>query len=109
MRIPGANHLDRRRTLRPCDYLEDPDHFGRDGVAVFRVPPGGDAVSARIATLQHELVRDWRWERRPTSGEIRRLFGISRQTWSRITLGQRWAGETGLAALHASWRRRHAG
>lgn len=106
--IPGANHLDRRRTLLPRDYLDEPDLFGRSGTAVVRLPPGGDEVSARIAAIQHDLVRDWRVEHRPSSGEIRRLYGMSRQTWSRITLGERWAGETGLAVLHASWRRRRA-
>lgn len=67
----------------------------------FVVPPEGDPISARIAHLQHVLV--CRWRATGISGAaIARRWGVSRQTVSRTTLGERWAGETVLAALLAS-------
>jgi hypothetical protein len=100
VRIPGGNHVDRRRSLLPRDYLVEPDAFGQGRPVTVRVPPGGDEVSARIALLQHELVRRWRQSPEVASGAaIGRRYGFSRQTWSRTALGQRWMGEAVLAGL----------
>src|SRR5918994_1810788 len=100
---PGANHIDRRRRLRPRDYLSDPHAFGRQVNVMWRVPPGGDAVSAAVARGQHQLVLDWRAARpRRVGSRDARVFGISSSTWSSSGLGQRWMGETVMAAvLHA--------
>jgi hypothetical protein len=104
MRRPGANHLDRQRKLTPRDYFDDPNRFGRIRHLAGRVPPGGDPVSARVAALQHRLV--WAWQargRKPSTSELGGLFGFSKSTWSRVILGQRWMGETIMAALlHAA-------
>lgn len=105
MRVPGGNHVDRRRKLLPRDYLSDPHRFGRSLDVRIVVPPGGDGLSAVIACVQHMFV--WHWievaRRHPRSGEIHAVFGLSRQTWNRITLGQRWAGETGFVTLLCCW------
>jgi hypothetical protein len=100
---PGANHIDRRRRLRPRDYLADPHAFGRQADVIFRVPPGGDAVSAAVARVQHQLVLDWRAARpRRMGSRDARVFRISSSTWSSSVLGERWMGETVMAAvLHA--------
>ncbi|MGK5111674.1 hypothetical protein [Geodermatophilus sp. CPCC 205506] len=100
---PGANHIDRRRRLRPRDYLSDPHAFGRQADVIFRVPPGGDAVSAAVARVQHQLVLDWRAARpRRMGSRDARVFRISSSTWSSSVLGERWMGETVMAAvLHA--------
>lgn len=99
MQIPGGNHLDRSRQLLPRDYLaDDPFAFGRDPSARIHVPEHGDPRWARVAALEHRLMLQWR--RSPRSGaEMARLWGCSRQTWSRTVLGERWAGELLLAAL----------
>lgn len=70
----------------------------------FRVPPGGDELSMRIALEQHRLVCAWHGGgRRPTVAALGRRFGISKQTFSKTARGARWAGETVLAALsHAT-------
>ena len=102
MIIPGGNHIDRRRTLTPREYLIDPHRFGVGRRTPFHVPypPGGDPVSAKIARLQHELVLAWR-ATRPSGAGSRdaRAFGISTSTWSRTVLGERWMGETVMAAV----------
>jgi hypothetical protein len=70
-------------------------------------PPGGDAVSARIALLQHELVAAWRGRgQTPSGAELGRRFGFSRQTFSRAVLGERWMGEAVQAALVSVTRHR---
>lgn len=100
MRRPGGNHLDRRRRLLPRDYLARPDGFGLDCHPAFVVPADGDATSAAVAQLQHELVLQWRDRGgRPSGASMGRRFGFSKQTWSRTVLGQRWMGETVLTAL----------
>ena len=102
MIIPGGNHIDRRRTLTPREYLIDPHRFGVDRSTAFRVPypPGGDPVSAKIARLQHELVLAWRTTRPSGAGSRdARAFGISTSTWSRTLLGERWMGETVMSAV----------
>jgi hypothetical protein len=97
---PGGNHVDRRRLLLPRDYLADPAGFGQDRPARLRTPPDGDAPSARIAWLQHQLVAAWRRQGcKPSGAALGRAFGFSRQTISRSALGQRWMGEAVLAAL----------
>src|SRR3712207_6028403 len=97
---PGANHVDRRRRLRPREYLHDPHAFGRHVNASFHVPPGGDAVSAAVARVQHELLLWWRAARpRRVGSRDARAFGISSSTWSSSVLGERWMGETVMAAV----------
>lgn len=97
----NGRHLDARRRLRPRDYLTDPWAFGlRPATAT--VPDDGDDISCQIAILQHRLVRAWRASG-TRSGVLCERFGISRQVWSLTTRGERWAGETVLAALvHAA-------
>lgn len=100
MRRPGANHLDKKRRLLPRDYLDPPWAFGRDVGARVRVPPGGDAVSGAIASIQHQLVVAWRRGGcRPTGAALGRRFGFSKQTFSKTVLGERWMGETLMAAV----------
>jgi hypothetical protein len=97
---PGANHIDRRRRLRPRDYLWRPHEFGHDPSALFRMPLGGDPVSQVVARVQHHLVIAYR-AAGPTGSGSRdaRLFGISTSTWSRSMIGERWLGETVMAAV----------
>jgi hypothetical protein len=103
VRIPGGNHVDRRRQLLPRDYLTEPDAFGRARPVPRTMPAGGDPVSAEIAWVQHSLVAAWRrGGSRPTGAALGRRFGFSRQTFSRTVLGQRWMGEAVQAALVAS-------
>ncbi|MCU1690734.1 MAG: hypothetical protein JWN20_2662 [Jatrophihabitantaceae bacterium] len=97
---PGGNHVDRRRKLTPREYLTNPHGFGRETQAQFLVPPGGDGVSAEIARVQHALVLAWRSARPAGSGsQDARAFGVSPSTWSRSVLGERWLGETVMAAV----------
>jgi hypothetical protein len=99
MRSVQRTPLDRRRRLRPRDYVADPYLFGLEPCAAV-LPEDGDVASQQIALVQHQLVLAWRRAgRRPRSGAICQRFGISPSTWSRITLGQSWATGTGLAAL----------
>jgi hypothetical protein len=102
--IPGGNHLDRRRTLTPRDYLADPWAFGSHHTTP-ATPAGGDKFSARVAWLQHHLVLAWRQAgQRPSGAALGRRFGFSRQVWSRSATGHRWMGETVMAAvLDALW------
>lgn len=99
VRTPGWNRLDRALLpLAPFDYVTDRHVFGR-GDARFTIPDGGTELALRVARRQHLLVADWLQHRRPTTGRIAEMYGISKQTWSRITLGERWAGQVGLQAL----------
>jgi hypothetical protein len=53
-----------------------------------------------VAPLQHALARErTRRGRQPTAAEVCRRYGISKQVWSRVVLGHRWAGETAFAVL----------
>jgi len=106
--IPGGNQLDRRRHgLRPCDYLSDPALFGSVRPVARVVPAGGDEPASRVAWVQHRLVVQWRQcPGRRSGAAIAREFGFSRQTWSRTTLGERWAGQTVLTALLLALDRR---
>lgn len=100
MRRPGANHLDRRRRLLPRDYLDPPEAFGLRDPIRWVVPADGDGTSQRVARVEHRLVVAWRLgDHRPSGPEMGRRFGFSRQTWSRCMLGERWMGETVLAAV----------
>lgn len=99
VRRSSATHIDLRRKLLPRQYLDRPDAFGRDVSVRWVVPAGGDEVSLRVARLQHELVVAWRVGGARSGAATAREFGFSRQTWSRITLGERWMGETGAVAL----------
>jgi len=104
----AANHLDRSvLTLRPCDYARDPDTFGHPRRHPdWHIPAGGTAPALFAARRQHELVRRWKAARNPKTGEIRARYLISKQVWSQITLGRRWAGQLGLEALLAAAARR---
>ena len=95
----NARHLDQRRLLEPRDYCADPDLFGVDAAAVFRVPSDGDATSLHVAREQHLLLCAWNLRRRPSAKTLATRFGASKQTISRVSRGERWAGETVLAAL----------
>lgn len=96
---PGANHLDRRRTLSPRNYFP-PGSYGKVPSARSTVPPGGDHVSAAVAQVQHDLlvlyrqVRKHGWNRRAAGA-----FGISDSVWQDVMTGKRWMGETVMAAL----------
>lgn len=106
MRRPGGTHLDRQRTLLPADYAVDPHRFGRDPQLAFQVPSGGDDRSMQIALIQHQLVVGWRQHAdAPSGAALARRFGFSKQTFSRAVLGQRWMGETVMAALLYGQRR----
>jgi hypothetical protein len=96
---PGANHLDRRRTRSPRNYFP-PGFYGKVPSARSSVSPGGDAVSAAVAQVQHDLlvlyrqVRGHGWNRRIASE-----FGVSDTVWQDVMAGKRWMGETVMAAL----------
>jgi hypothetical protein len=102
---PGANHLDRRRTLSPRNYFT-PGSYGKAPSAHSSVPPGGDPVSAAVAQVQHDLLVLYRqvrwhgWNRRAG-----RKFGISETVWQDVMAGKRWMGETVMAALLEAVRR----
>jgi hypothetical protein len=101
---PGNNHLDRTTlTLTPRAYLHDPHGFGRPGPARWFVPPGGTQAGLRTARRQHVLACRWAETRTPKTGQIRQTYGISKQTWSRIVRGERWAGQLGLEVLLDAW------
>jgi hypothetical protein len=105
MRRLGGTHLDRQRSLLPADYAVDPHRFGHDPRLRFHVPPGGDARSMEIARIQHQLVLAWRQHpEAPSGAALARRFGFSKQTLSRAVLGQRWMGETVMAALLSALR-----
>jgi hypothetical protein len=100
MRRLGGTHLDRQRTLLPADYAVDRHRFGRDPQLAFHVPPDGDHRSMEIARIQHQLVLGWRRHPdAPSGAALARRFGFSKQTLSRVALGERWSGETVMAAL----------
>lgn len=100
MRQPGGNHLDRRRRLLPRDYLDPPEAFGLRHPVRWVVPAAGDGTSQLVARVEHHLVIAWRSRpHRPSGAEMGRRFGFSRQTWSRTLLGERWMGETVMAAM----------
>lgn len=100
----GPTHVDTRRRLVPVSYLARPGDFGHHPRPELVLPPGGDTVSQRIAVLQHQLVLAWNNNgRRPSAADLARTWGVSKQTLSRCTLGERWFGETLLATfIHAA-------
>lgn len=96
---PGWNHLDRQRKLIPRAYCVDPHSFGQRTGTLFHVPTAGDQICAAIAQVQHDLVLRWRAAGLDGSGSrLARQFGFSSSTWSRSLLGERWMGETVMAA-----------
>lgn len=101
MRHPGWNAIDRRRgPLAPRDYCVDPHAFGARQDAVFHLPDGGLTVDLQLARLQHQLVFRWqRCGRQPSSRQFAARWSISPAVLSRTVRGDRWAGETVLAAL----------
>lgn len=100
MKRPSATHIDLRRELDPRDYCVNPHQYGRDPTAQFRVPTGGDQLSATIARLQHDLVIAFRATGPTGDGsQDARTLGVSSSTWRRSLSGQRWMGETVLAVV----------
>lgn len=98
--VDMRQHLDKRRSLMPRDYFDRPEMFGLDDMRA-SLPQGGDNISRAVADLQHRLVLEWRRRDRAISAaELCQAFGFSKQVLSRVTLGQRWAGETVFVALH---------
>jgi len=97
-------HLDRRLLLKPADYMDDAALFGTSGAEpAWRIPGGGDAVSLRVARVQHEVISAWdKGASRSPVSVIARRFGFSKQTLSKVRRGQRWAGTVVLAALSES-------
>ena len=76
-----------------------PHDFGNDPQAHFRMPVG-DPVSQVVARVQHHLVIAYRAAGATGSGSRdARVFGISTSTWSRSMAGERWLGETVMAAV----------
>ncbi len=110
VRRPGGNHIDGRRRLSPRDYFDPPESFGVLADARARVPAGGDTVSAAIALVQHRLVVAWRRGGcQPSGAAVGRQFSFSKQTFSRTILGERWMGETLMAALLDALQRQPIG
>ena len=104
MRINGA-HIDQRRLLLPASYAETPADFGVVTALRFRVPEGGDTVSMRIALELHLLVCAWFANgQRPSAAALCNRFEMSAATFSRTVRGERWAGETLLAAFSYALR-----
>jgi hypothetical protein len=100
MNRPSATHVDLRRRLTPRDYCANPFQYGLNPAVKFRVPLGGDSVSAEVARVQHELLIAFRTIRPAGDGsrEVGEL-GVSRATWRRSLSGHRWMGETVMAAV----------
>jgi hypothetical protein len=100
MNRPSATHVDLRRRLAPRDYCLNPSQYGRDPAAVFHEPAGGDAVSAAVARVQHQLLIAFHATRPAGDGSREALsLGVSTATWRRSVRGQRWMGETVMAAV----------
>lgn len=101
MNLPGGNHLDRQLLLTPQDYLITEAGFGRPGWFKVIVPPGGNTASARVAIVQHRLVVAWSTTEtgRRSGTQVAGRFAFSKQVWSRVCLGERWAGGVVSAAL----------
>jgi hypothetical protein len=100
----AANHVDGRRALQPRAYLP-PHTFGMDPTAAVSAPTGGDDASARIAWLQHQLACRYRARgSRPSGAELGRTFGFSRSVFSESLRGNRWMGESVMAALLTATR-----
>src|SRR3954463_3641246 len=87
----------------PREYLDNPHAFGRRADVRCHVPPGGDAVSAGRHVFSTNWCSFWRAARpRRVGARDARVFGITSSTWSSSVLGERWMGETVMAAvLHA--------
>lgn len=109
MRVPGGNHVDRTLLLSPASYFDPPSAFGHVESARPHIPVGGDARSMRVALVQHWLVLAWASRGGPPVRELARLFGFSKQTFSKVRLGDRWMGSAVGAALLWSATVRRAG
>lgn len=91
--------MDHRRRLEPCDYLVDPHRFGRPG-ATLQLPFDGDEPSMWVARTQHLLVARWiNSGGRPSVADLCERYALSKQTWSKCLLGERWASAAVLTAL----------
>ena len=103
-RVRPANHVDARLGRPPRDYAEQPYRFGEDPHVRFRAPVGESSAAAHAARVQHLLVVGWRAQSgRPSGTQLGRRFGFSKQTFSRVVRGERWAGSVVFAALvHAT-------
>ena len=99
-RRPGWNGIERQQLkLTPRDYAADPDLFGKRADLGFEVPPGGTVAAALAARVQHRLVIRCRQSSHYSGAQLAERYGTSTSTWSRMTLGQRWAGQLLLCAL----------
>jgi hypothetical protein len=98
-RLMARAHVDARRRGLPRDYVVPPQSFGIDPSARFVMAPWGDDPSLRVARLLHSLVVAWRSKPGLSGAAAARRWGISKQTWSRTILGERWPGETMFIAL----------
>ncbi|CAN5633571.1 hypothetical protein BH10ACT3_BH10ACT3_05010 [soil metagenome] len=99
----NGRHLDESRYLTPQAYAAQPTLFGVDSTLAFRVPEGGNRASMLVAAEQHRLVCEWtRNGRRPSAQVLAARWDTSIQTISTVCRGERWAGETLLAALSAA-------
>lgn len=103
----NGRHLDEARTLIPQAYAVRGDLFGVDDTLAFAVPDGGNRASMLVAVEQHRLVCEWTHNgRRPSAQVLAARWDTSIQTISTVCRGERWAGETLLAALSAAVRDR---
>ena len=103
---PAGNHLElqRRRRLRPMAYCELPQQFGAVRHARFRMPNHPDTHSQDLwlAQQQHLIIVDWdQGGRIPSTADIERRHGMSRDLIHRVATGRRWMGLAEACALEA--------
>ncbi len=99
---PGWKRLENRRQLTPRDYLLVPAEFGHHRHPRFHLPDGGRAIDAWVAQQQHLIIVDWNGRgRTPSTAELHRHYGVSRQLMSLNATGHRWMGFLEACALHA--------
>lgn len=97
---PGWNRLESQRRLKPRDYCVVPAEFGHRRHARFHLPSGGRPIDAWLAHQQHLIIVDWNDRgRTPSTTELDRHFGISRQLMSLNATGRRWMGLLEARAL----------
>lgn len=102
MRTPGWNRLEAQRQLEPRAYCVNPAEFGHNRRARFHLPAGGRPSDAWLAQQQHLLIVEWDERgRNPSTSELDRHFGISRQLMSLNATGRRWMGLYEACAIAA--------
>lgn len=88
---PGWNRLEAQRQLTPRAYCVCPQEFGPVRHARFHLPPGGQDIDGWLAQQQHLLICDWNERgRTPSTADLQRHFGLSRQLMSLTATGRRW-------------------